>query len=211
MPNPSPSDPYTYTTQLQPPPGDIIAPNGFPTPPFPASAPPVFRDAMKIRLKVFCVEQHCAVEPELDEDDPRSWSWVVYRSWSGGDRGNGDDEAKGEPVSTIRIVPPPHGAHPNGFVDPEEKPYVKLTRVATVREARGKGISKRLIEEALAWLGENPGEVGNGWDGLVLTHAQSVIERMYAKMGFVTDEKLGRWDEEGIEHLGMWRKIEVKR
>lgn len=160
---------------------------------------------MDIRIKVFCDEQKCAIEPELDEDDPRSWSWVVYQQ-----KLDSHQHDPGEPVSTIRMVPPPHPPHPNGFVNPHEAPYMKLTRVATVVHARGRGINKKLLNDALTWLAEHPDEVGNGWKGLVLTHAQTAVEGMYAKMGFVTDERLGRWDEEGIEHLGMWKQLQVK-
>lgn len=47
------------------------------------------------------------------------------------------------------------------------------------------------------------------WRGLVLVHAQVDVEGMYRGLGFVTDEGLGRWDEEGIEHVGMFRRVEV--
>jgi len=197
-----PSNAASYTIAMQAPPGDIVAPHGFPADPRPAGAPKTFLDAMDVRIKVFCDEQHCAIEPELDEDDPRSWHWVVYPVESASDASN-----PGEPVSVIRIVPPPHGPHPNGDQDPDEEPYVKLGRVATVQHARGKGLSRLVTEEAFRWLSDHSDEVGHGWKGLVLTHAQVDVQKMYAKLGFVTDEKLGRWDEEGIQHLGMWKRI----
>ena len=184
------------------PPGDIVAPNGFPADPRPKGVPKVFSDAMDVRIKVFCDEQKCGLEPELDEDDPRSWHFVVYET-----KDTGDDE----PVSVIRIVPPPHAAHPNGYENPDEEPYVKLGRVATLKWARGKGLSRQLTDEAFLWLSRNPDAVGEGWNGNVLTHAQVVIEKMYQRLGFVTDEKLGRWDECGIEHLGMWKRLDVER
>lgn len=46
---------------------------------------------------------------------------------------------------------------------------------------------------------------------MVLVHAQVSVEKVWEKMGFVTDPRLGRWDEEGIEHLGMWKRVDVKR
>ncbi len=187
-----------YKIAMLAPPGSIVAPHGFPAEPRPKGAPKVFLDAMEVRIKVFCDEQRCALEPELDEDDPRSWHWVAY--YTGGP---GPDQA----VSVIRIVPPPHAPHPNDFHDPDEEPYVKLGRVATMPEARGKGINRLLTKEAFRWLAANRDEVGNGWKGLILCHAQVNVEKMYAKLGFVTDDKLGRWDEEGIEHLGMWKRV----
>ncbi|ETI19792.1 hypothetical protein G647_08805 [Cladophialophora carrionii CBS 160.54] len=187
-----------YKIAMLPPPGDVVAPNGFPADPRPKNAPGVFLDAMDLRIEVFCDEQHCALEPELDEDDLRSWHWVAYRRTESGAE---------EPVSVIRIVPPPHGPHPNGVSDPDEEPYVKLGRVATKANHRGKGLSRLLTEEAFQWLAAHKDEVAAGYNGLVLCHAQVSVEKMYAKLGFVTDEKLGRWDEEGIEHLGMWKRV----
>ena len=183
----------------QEPPGQIVAPQGFPADPRPRNAPELFLDAMNIRIEVFCDEQKCAIEPELDEDDPRSWTWTAY--WLSSNTNTR------RPVSTIRLVPPPHSFHPNGYHDPDEKPYVKLTRVATVKEARGKGLSKMLCNHAFTELSSNPALIGRGWDGLILTHAQVSVEGLYKKLGFVTDDRLGRWDEEGIEHLGMWKQL----
>lgn len=193
-----------YRVAILSPPGAIVAPNGFPADPRPSGAPKIFLDAMDVRIKVFCDEQKCDLEPELDEDDPRSWHFVAYQT-------NPDDfSLPDRPVSVIRIVPPPHAAHPNGYEDPNEKPYVKLGRVATLREERGKGLSRLLTQEAFSWLSKNSDAVGHGWTGNVLAHAQVEVEKMYQKLGFVTDDKLGRWDEEGIEHLAMWKKLELK-
>ncbi len=186
---------------VSPVPTSILAPNGFPTPPLPQAAPKPFLDAMKVRLAVFCDEQHCAVEPELDEDDPRAWQWVVYHGLS-----------PSEPVACIRLCPPPHAPHPNGYSDPNEEPYIKLQRFATMPAHRGKGLGKMMVETSLRWAAQNAEEIGGSqWKGMVLVHAQSSVEKVWAKMRFLTDEKLGRWDEEGIEHLGMWRRIEITR
>ena len=193
----SASLPEGYTSVIVPPPGPSIAPNGFPTQPLPPNASQAFLDTMAVRIAVFCDEQKCSPEAELDEDDPRSWSWNVYNPQS-------------QPVSTIRLVPPPHPSHPNGYQDPDEEPYVKLTRVATLAQERGKGLSKNLLRTALSWASSHGAEIRNGWEGLVLIHAQTSVEAMYAKMGFVTDIRLGTWDEEGIEHVGMWKSISME-
>lgn len=192
----SESTPSRYTIALQqPPPVHLIAPNGFPTSPLPAIGPKHFLDAMRVRLAVFCDEQHCSVDAELDEDDPRSWQWIVYYAE--------------EPVACIRLCPPPHAPHPNDFTNPNEEPYLKLQRFATLAAHRSGGLGRMLVDTSLRWAAEHKDEVGGeGWKGMVLVHAQVSVEKVWAKMGFVTDEKLGRWDEEGIEHLGMWRRIE---
>ncbi|KEF56908.1 uncharacterized protein A1O9_07098 [Exophiala aquamarina CBS 119918] len=183
---------------MSPPPGEIVAPGGFPADPRPKGAPQVFLDAMEVRITVFCDEQKCSLEEELDVDDQRSWHWVAYLP---------DESGNDVPVSVIRIVPFPHGPHPNGYSDPDEEPYFKIGRVATLASARGKGLSRVLTEEAFSWLAAHQDQLPSGWNGLVLSHAQVAVEKMYAKLGFVTDVKLGRWDEEGIEHLGMWKRL----
>lgn len=152
---------------------------------------------MRVRLAVFCEEQHCSASAELDEDDPRSWQWILY-----------DDD---EPVACIRLCPPPHAPHPNGFMDAGEEPYLKLQRFATVASHRGRGLGRMLVATSLRWAAEHKDDIcGEDWKGMVLVHAQVSVEKVWAKMGFVTDERLGRWDEEGIEHLGMWRRVELK-
>ncbi|KIX94788.1 uncharacterized protein Z520_09478 [Fonsecaea multimorphosa CBS 102226] len=190
-----------YGSLMSSPPGAVVAPKGFPADPRPTQGSKVFRDAMEIRVKVFCEEQNCSLEAELDEDDLRSWHWVMYHTFSD----------RIEPASVIRIVPPPHDPHPNGFSDPNERPYVKLGRVATMPAHRGKGLSRALTETALQWSYEHRQEISPEWDGLVLCHAQVSVEKMYGKLGFVTDERLGRWMEEGIEHLGMWRDLKLSQ
>ncbi|MCJ1402132.1 hypothetical protein MMC11_005351 [Xylographa trunciseda] len=151
------------------------------------------------------------------------------------------------PVATLRLVPPPHGPHPApGSVDgvggsaqlpsSHHEPYVKLGRLATLKEYRGLGLGKLLVVTALEWAARNAealqlkaGEsegVGlegegvareregmvreEGWKGLVLVHAQTGVEAFYRGMGFVTDEGLGKWVEEGIEHVGMWRRVSLE-
>ena len=79
-----------------------------------------------------------------------------------------------------------------------------------------------LVEEALRWAaghrgevvrdwrGED-GEVGVGvWKGLLLLHAQVGVQGWYGSLGWQTDVGMGRWDEAGIEHVGMWRRVEVE-
>lgn len=98
------------------------------------SIPIVFADAMSVREEVFG-EQGVPLEAEFDEDDARSWHWVVYASvgtssssppksiLTRSDSGNtpADDARRASataqrlPVGTIRLIPPPHG--PNKYVD----------------------------------------------------------------------------------------------
>lgn len=96
--------------------------------------PLVFKDAMSVREEVFG-EQGVPLEAEFDEDDARSWHWVVYASvgtssasppksmLTRSDSGNtpADDARRASataqrlPVGTMRLIPPPHG--PNKYID----------------------------------------------------------------------------------------------
>ncbi|KAJ5343716.1 uncharacterized protein N7506_003540 [Penicillium brevicompactum] len=199
MPTPT----YSYTTRLQQPPG--LTPLTLPTPTNtnPPQNPPVLNDALAIRYSVFITEQSCSAETEIDTDDARSWHWVLYDGTTA--------------VGTIRLVPPPQTHAPEEALQKGvEEPCVKLTRVAIVPMYRGRGLGRMLVETALGWAAGHCREVeagienkGGCWRGLVLVHAQVDVEGMYGRLGFVVDEELGRWDEEGIEHLGMYKRIEV--
>ncbi|KAL4869832.1 acyl-CoA N-acyltransferase [Aspergillus spectabilis] len=244
-----------YTTVLLPPPGPNV-PLTLPTRtiPNPPSNPQLFNDALAVRLEVFVDEQKCSAELEIDEDDTRSWQWVLYDTQA-------QDQAQGSsasgtglriPVAVVRLVPPPHASHEDfvkawapktdGHDDEKEEnqvedgatydldhePYIKFGRVCVLAGYRGYGLARRLMEEAMRWAEENPGEIngaftevvrreGGGsveslpkWKGLSLVHAQVDVERMYGRLGFVTDEGFGRWTEEGIDHVGMWKTLDVK-
>lgn len=101
-----------------------------------------------------------------------------------------------------------------------KEPFLMMGRLATRREFRGRGYAKRLIEEAVGWAGGHRGDVVRDWRdergervrwrGLFLAHAQVDKEVWYAGMGWRTDVGLGKWDECGIMHVGMWRRVEVK-
>ena len=99
----------------------------------------------------------------------------------------------------------------------QREPYVTIGRLATLGAFRGRGYARMLMEEALRFAGGHGGEMvlernreGMGeWRGLVLVHAQARLEEWYRGLGFEGDEGMGRWAEGGIEHLGMWRRVDV--
>ncbi|KAF3398413.1 hypothetical protein F1880_006483 [Penicillium rolfsii] len=255
---PQTSPGITFTTSIQPPPlssgtTTLVLPSH---PSAPTANPPIFNDAMKVRVRVFVDEQHCSADAEIDADDARSWQWVIYASSPSKDIQSASSSASpssgSTPVAVIRLVPPPQPphellTHPNANTnlppyDWLHEPCIKLTRVAVLPEYRGFGLGRRLVETALAWATEHAGEIDaaagelarrlssqqakdkdqkaeavegigaacQAWRGLVLVHAQVDVEGMYRGLGFVRDEGLGRWDEEGIEHMGMFRRVDVR-
>jgi predicted GNAT family N-acyltransferase len=148
-------------------------------------------------------------------------------------RASKDEERRGSTanrvaVGTIRLVPPPHPHHhaPDGL-ESSRRTYVKLGRLATLPPYRKLGLSKLLINSALEWARENPREivkpvapaeaeiaklegkeVQEPWNGWVLVHAQTEVEGLWTKYGFERDLQMGTWDEEGIEHIGMWKLLD---
>ncbi|MCJ1379496.1 hypothetical protein MMC17_002597 [Xylographa soralifera] len=116
------------------------------------------------------------------------------------------------------------------------EPYIKLGRLATLEEYRGLGLGKLLVTTTLEWAARNAESLHprvsekegmglegegvareregvvreEGWKGLVLVHAQKGVERFYRGLGFETDEGLGEWVEEGIVHVGMWRRVNLE-
>lgn len=242
--------------EILPPPGPSV--HSAPTsPPFiHPSVAPVFLSALSVRIPVFVDEQHCSAEEEIDADDARSWHWVAYVS-AGDTVGGRDGKVAAGTIRLVPVAPlalagnthaerlenenanededeerrgqalgPRHGA--TEMWDGAE-PFVKLGRMATLKEYRGLGLGRLLVGEALEWLrgnadqvtgemgvgeeGEDEDEVGKergAWKGLVLVHAQKEVERFWAGVGFVRDVGMGVWWEEGIEHVGMWRRVDLR-
>lgn len=183
-------------------------------------------------MNVFVEEQGCSAEEELDADDATSWHWVLYGLMDSGGGRFGET-----PAATIRLVPASthdhghdvvHGAEPvtdeggKGAKMPSEpnygksnslwdgkEPYAKIGRLATKEWFRGKGFAKALVQESLRWAAGHHEEVGRGqkWRGLILAHAQIGVEGWYRNLGWVKDEGMGQWFEEGIEHVGMWKRL----
>lgn len=96
----------------------------------------------------------------------------------------------------------------------QKEPYALIGRLATRKEFRGRGYGRVLVEEALRWAGAHKGdmerELRDGeWKGLLLAHAQARLEKWYQGLGWRTDEGMGRWAEAGIQHVGMWRRVEI--
>ena len=180
-----------------------------------------------MRVRVFVDEQNFSADAEIDEDDARSWHWVISATTAPG---------TSIPVAVIRLVPPPQKPHEllthpdtisESSYDWAHEPCIKLSRVAVLREYRGLGLGRKLVQVALEWAAHHARRIDEAaaqvaarshwtgrparWQGLVLVHAQAEVERMYKGSGFQRDETLERWDEEGVEHVGMFRRVEVAR
>ncbi|VBB78325.1 Putative protein of unknown function [Podospora comata] len=109
-----------------------------------------------------------------------------------------------------------------------QEPYVKLGRLAVLKEYRNKGIAGQLVRAAVTWMQTNytifnpsPSVLGFDrlgmdvtgqlpkWRGLFCIHAQEEAVKVWERYGFKVDEKMGKWWEEGIPHVGMWLRVPV--
>jgi predicted GNAT family N-acyltransferase len=103
--------------------------------------------------------------------------------------------------------------------------YVKFGRLAVVKSHRGNGIAGLLVRAAQDWLLNHPtyfnpsavtwglkklgskhGELPK-WRGLIGVHAQRPVAEAWKKWGFEIDQGMGLWLEEGIEHIGMFKRL----
>jgi ElaA protein len=132
---------------------------------------------LRLRVAVFVVEQQCPY-PELDGRDLEPGTRHLWFT-EGDDAGQSTVEA-GQPVAYLRLLE-----------DPDD--VARIGRVCTAVDARGKGLSGRLVEVALELLGDRD----------CLLDAQSHLARFYARYGF---EPTGpEFIEDGIPHIPMRR------
>jgi predicted GNAT family N-acyltransferase len=138
--------------------------------------------------------------------------------------GNGSSGSCGRAHAIVAANPLPHPTVHRG------EPYVRLGRLATVPEFRGHGLGKLLVATVLQFLREHgaaefipqmsTAEMERRkladeldevlWKGLVVVHAQrDRTVDFWRRFGFEVDEGMGEWDEEGMMHVGMWKRVEL--
>lgn len=126
--------------------------------------PRELHDLLRLRTDVFVVEQACPY-PEVDGRDPESAHLLAYE---------GDELA----------------AYARWYEDEER---TVMGRIVVVPSARGRGVGRDLVEEALDRIGRRS----------VFIHAQSRLEAYYRDLGFRT---VGDpYDDYGVLHVPMIR------
>ena len=124
---------------------------------------------LKLRVEVFVVEQECPY-PEVDGRDKEcTHIWL---------------EENGKLFAYCRIVPPE-----------TEEDYYAIGRVIVIKEKRGQGYAKELMERAITFLRDE-------WKAeQVWLHGQEYLRGFYGSFGFreVTDVYL----EDNIPHVDM--------
>jgi predicted GNAT family N-acyltransferase len=126
--------------------------------------------AWAIRRVVFIEEQHVPEEIEMDADDAEAFHALALEGRI--------------PVGCGRMV-----AHDG---------YVKIGRMAVLRERRGEGIGKSI----LAFLMDSARRQGFG---RAVLHAQLIAEGFYLKNGYIPEGEV--FEEAGIAHRRMFREL----
>lgn len=109
-----------------------------------------YNDVLDIRKKVFVEEQMIPLELEIDETETHATYFLTY--------------AGTQPAATGRLRP--YGK------------YIKFERIATLKEWRGKGVGRNLMEGMLDYALKN-------FPGLVpYMHSQESAVAFYERMGW---------------------------
>ena len=120
---------------------------------------------LTLRVNVFIVEQRSPY-PDLDGRDLDPGTVHLWYSDAG------------TPIAYLRIIP---------------GPPARIGRVCTLPQARGTGLSTRLMRAALAELG----------DAEIVLDAQVQAQAMYSRFGFQPEGE--PFDDDGILHIAMRR------
>ena len=132
-------------------------------------------DILQARSAVFVVEQNCVFQ-DMDGADPASWHLFATR--------------QGAIAAYCRLVPA--GVK---FAEPS------IGRVLTAQAARGTGLGRSLMREAI-------GRCGALWPGAAIRiGAQLHLERFYGEFGFARAS--APYEEDGIPHIEMLRPGET--
>jgi ElaA protein len=122
-------------------------------------------DLLSLRMRVFIVEQRCPYQ-DLDGRDTEPGTRHVWRT------------EDGSPAAYLRILAEPDGTD-------------RIGRVCVAPDARGTGLARRLMLDALELTGPHP----------VVLDAQSYLAGFYERLGFTASGP--EFVEDGIRHTPM--------
>ena len=129
--------------------------------------------ALRLRAEVFVIEQRCLY---LDPDGLDEHAWHLQGMGPGADGG----EAL---LAYARLLPPEIGG------------TARIGRVITAPAARGGGLGRALMSQAV-------GECGRLWPGQPIElGAQAHLREFYGSFGFTPVSEV--YDEDGIPHIDM--------
>ena len=134
-----------------------------------------YHDALKIRQQVFVKEQKISYALEMDSliEETSSIHFVLY-----------DDLEKA--CATCRLL------------TQENSCLAILQRMAVLKEERGKGYARLLVNAALTFAKDH--EITE-----IVLHAQLTARGLYEKLGFIPEGQI--FEEAGIQHITMRKTI----
>ncbi|ODQ53385.1 acyl-CoA N-acyltransferase [Saitoella complicata NRRL Y-17804] len=142
---------------------------------------------LDLRIRVFVEEQGFAMEVERDEYDNFPREDVIHLL--------ARDRDTNEPLGTIRMIR-------------KSATTVKLGRLAVRSDIRGRSIGRILVDagEAASIMAWGPGTDHDGrraQPGIreIVANSQEDKRGFYEKCGYVMDEKLGVFNEDGGPHV----------
>lgn len=157
--------------------------------PFDELSPADLYAAMRLRQRVFVLEQTCAYMDADDADAAAAhlFGWLDVPSMAEGDgRADHDDDANRRLVAYARIFPPRI-----------KYAEASIGRVATHPDFRGTGAGKALMLEAIRRVAKA------GWGNEIRIAAQMYLERFYEGFGFQRVSE--PYTEDDIWHVDMRR------
>jgi ElaA protein len=130
---------------------------------------------LRLRTEIFVVEQEC---PYLDLDG-RDLTPTTRHLWYA-EQSDAAGEAEPSVLAYLRVIRDPDGT-------------ARIGRVCTAKQARGAGLSRRLVAEALALIGDEP----------CVLDAQSYLVDFYRQFDFAPTGP--EFLDDGIPHTPMRR------
>ncbi|QZX99435.1 GNAT family N-acetyltransferase [Halobaculum rubrum] len=169
-----------------------------------AATAPDWDAVVDLRMRVFVEEQGVPAELELDEhdEDPldSEVDHLLVREGDAAPDADAEttDTRTGEAVATarLRVV----AADDYGAIDEATERIAKVERVVVARDRRGQGWGARVmaaVEDRARTRGLSE----------VVLHAQVQAAGFYERLGYAVDDAVGTFDEDGIEHVRMRRRI----
>lgn len=132
---------------------------------------PYFEQALSVRHTVFTLEQGFA--PEIDHDQLDRVAWHLLIS------------ASDQPIGTGRLF--------------SEGRVAKIGRLAVIKERRGLGIGRKIVEELVTFAHQE------GCFEEISLNAQSHATPFYEALGFIAEG--APFLEEGVLHIEMKRSL----
>ncbi len=132
---------------------------------------------LKLRVDVFVVEQRCPY-PELDDRDAEPGTLHVWAARD--DQPAQPGRPGGVPLGYLRVLTDPDGV-------------ARIGRVCTAAYGRGLGVAGRLLERALAEIGDAPSRLD----------AQRYLAGFYTRYGYAATGP--EYLDDGIPHVPMAR------